>query len=103
MNRLAPCEPEDYENWGFPYCQHMAARASWGVMTSQSRPLQVELQLKERDPPAGWLRAGGNRRQRFDGWLQLIGSLEAVLSGGDAAEAPDPRAVRSRPEGERST
>jgi len=45
--------------------------------------------------PRGWV-AGGDRRTRFDGWLQLLAALE------DALGASTPRAARDAPSAPRA-
>lgn len=62
-------------------------------------PLTIELSVLERDPPVGWIRTDG-RRSPFAGWLELIGLVEAVVSGEpeDSPPAHDDGIVgRTRP------
>lgn len=47
-------------------------------MAVEAQNLRIEIEVTEQNPPAGWLRAGGARRE-FGGWLELIAELDSIL------------------------
>jgi hypothetical protein len=47
----------------------------------------VRLEIDSAKPIGGWIGAGGPQRTRFDGWLQLISSLERAAGEIEAAGA----------------
>ena len=49
----------------------------------------VRLEIDATEPIGGWIAGAGRRRSRFDGWLQLISSLEhAAAEVGPKTPAP---------------
>lgn len=53
----------------------------------------VRVEIDSAEPIGGWIADDGQRGTRFDGWLQLISSLERA-AGEVAAEASTRRAAK---------
>lgn len=51
--------------------------------------MRIEIDMAERQPPAGQICADGQRRLAFSGWLELLQILADVV-GSDAADCPPP-------------
>jgi hypothetical protein len=61
-------------------------------MATLPHVLNVELEVSERNPPAGWVRADGGTRRPFGGWLELLAMLQNALEAEAADDAGQARA-----------
>ena len=63
-----------------------------GGVDPKPTELTVSVEIDRVEPIGGWIGGGGDRRTRFDGWLQLISWLQRAtgeVSGDGGKGSPD--------------